>query len=396
MMQSMAMLDVDLEYPESLYEKTKYFPFCPEKKKPDESKFSDYMNSIKPKKYKPTAKLICDQTNKKHYGIHYRMLKFYIRMGMIVTKIHTIFRFKQSRWLAPYIDFNTKKRMIASKEKNKPAENLYKLANNSYYGKTIENIRERINLDFIPKDNTKEIINRQSKLSFKGIMMKLNEINVYKFNKECIEFSKPIYLGYTVLELSKLIMYEFYYDKFQPYWCENNLTGLYFDTDSMILAIKTPDLEKDLFYFKDDFDFGNLNGIFPEGTLAEGVEGPQPKGFKPPHPLYDPIHDKVIGKMKIETGPDIYIDEFVALRSKSYSYSYGDRHLIKQKGIKIKPKFEEFKSSLFDSMEFEAINRSIRSKNHQVYVSKQTRRSLNPFDDKRYYINSIESIPFRN
>ena len=113
--------------------------------------------------------------------------------------------------------------MIASKEKNKPAENLYKLANNSYYGKTIENIRERINLDFIPKDNKKEIINRQSKLSFKGIMMKLNKINVYKFNKECIEFSKPIYLGYTVLELSKLIMYEFYYDKFQPYWGEDNL-----------------------------------------------------------------------------------------------------------------------------------------------------------------------------
>ena len=56
------MLDVDLEYPTSLYEKTKYFPFCPEKMKPDESKFSDYMNSIKPKKYKPTAKIICDQT----------------------------------------------------------------------------------------------------------------------------------------------------------------------------------------------------------------------------------------------------------------------------------------------------------------------------------------------
>ena len=98
----------------------------------------------------------------------------------------------------------------------------------------------------------------------------------------------------------------------------------------------------------------------------------------------------------VEIGPCIYIDEFVALRSKSYSYSYGDRHLIKQKRIKIKPKFEEFKSSLFDSMEFEAINRSIRSKNHQVYVSKQTKRSLNPFDDKRNYINSIESLPFRN
>ena len=90
----------------------------------------------------------------------------------------------------------------------------------------------------------------------------------------------------------------------------------------MILAIKTPDLEKDLEYFKEDFDFANLNKN---------------------HPLYNPKNDKVIGKMKIETGPCIYIDEFVALRSKSYSYSYGaegkttegsTKYIIKQKGVK--------------------------------------------------------------
>ena len=172
-------------------------------------------------------------------------------------------------------------------------------------------------------------------------------------------------------------MYEFYYDKFQPYWHQENLKLLYADTDSMILSIKTQDIEKDLEYFKDDFDFSNLK-----------------------HRLYDPIHEKVIGKMKIETDKAIYLDEFIALRSKSYSYSYSyDEKIdyqIKQKGVKQKPKFDEFKKVLFESKELETINRSIRSKNHNLYVVEQTKKSANAFDDKRYYINSIESLPFRN
>ena len=88
--------EVDLKYPDDIKEKTKYFPFCPEnKKKPN--KYNEYMKNIKPENYTKSKKLICDWSDKKKYLIHYRMLKVYVRHGMIVVKIHEIISFKQSK-----------------------------------------------------------------------------------------------------------------------------------------------------------------------------------------------------------------------------------------------------------------------------------------------------------
>ena len=105
-------------------------------------------------------------------------------------------------------------------------------------------------------------------------------------------------MGFSVLELRKLLMYEFCYHKLQPYY-NNKIKLLYTDTDSFILSIKTTNLSKDLGYFKHDFYFSKLNKS---------------------HELYDTINKKVIGKMKVETSPIIELDNFVALRSKSYSF----------------------------------------------------------------------------
>ena len=108
-------LEVDLNYLDDIKEKTKHFPFCSENKKINHNKYNDYMNKIKPKNYTKSKKLICDWTDKKKYLIHYRMLKFYVRHGMIVEKIHEIISFKQSKWLESYISFNTQKRNKAKK-----------------------------------------------------------------------------------------------------------------------------------------------------------------------------------------------------------------------------------------------------------------------------------------
>ena len=92
-------LEVDLKYPDDIKEKTKHFPFCPENKKINPNEYNDYMNKIKPKNYTKSKKLICDWTDKKKYLIHYRMLKFYVRHGMVVDKIHEILSLKKSKWL---------------------------------------------------------------------------------------------------------------------------------------------------------------------------------------------------------------------------------------------------------------------------------------------------------
>ena len=369
-------IECDLEYPAEIKEKTENFPLCSYQTKADPNLFSEYMNSVKQSNYKPTENLMCDLTNKYNYMMHYRMFKFYTQIGMKVTKIHTIYRFKQSLWLEKYINHNTQKR---TKAKTNFEKDLYKLMNIAFFCKNMENVRDRTNLEFIPHTNIDQIIKSQSKLSFKGITNHYSEFSVYKFDKEKVIFDKPIYLGFSVLELSKLLMYEFYSHKLQPYY-NNKIKLHYMDTDSFILSIKTGDLINDLEYFKDDFDFSELD---------------------PSHELYNSINKKVIGKMKIETSPIIELDNFVALRSKSYSFSYGSTiqkatqkltQKSKQKGIQHTPIYSQFINSLFNSETTTATNYSIRSNAHNLTVQKQDKLALNPFDDKRMYLNPIQSL----
>ena len=126
-----------MKYPDNIKEKTKNFPFGPENKKINPNKYNDYMNNIKPKNYTRSKKLICDWTDKKEYLIHYRMLKFYVRHGMIVEKIHEIISFKQSRWLEKHISFNTQKRNWA---KNDFEKDFIKLLVSAVFGKFLENV----------------------------------------------------------------------------------------------------------------------------------------------------------------------------------------------------------------------------------------------------------------
>ena len=173
-------LEVDLKYPDDIKEKTKHFAFCPESKKINPDKYNDYMNKIKAKKYTKSNKLLCDWTDKKNYLVHYRMLKIHTRHGMVIDKIHEIISFKQSNWLEKYINFNTQKR---NKAKNDLEKDFYKLLNNAFYGKTMENVRNRLGLKFFRKDEYKEIIKYQSKLTFNGIHKSYENCDSYVFRK---------------------------------------------------------------------------------------------------------------------------------------------------------------------------------------------------------------------
>ena len=139
-------IEVDLIYPNNIKEKTKNFPFAPVNKNINPDKFSDYMKEIKTDTFRQTKKVICDWSDKKNYLVHYRMLKFYLRHGMIVDKVHNIISFRQSRWLKKYTNFNTHKRNQAL---NGFEKDFYKLLNNAFYGKTMENVRNLLKIKFI-------------------------------------------------------------------------------------------------------------------------------------------------------------------------------------------------------------------------------------------------------
>ena len=110
---------------------------------------------------------------------------------------------------------------------------------------------------------------------------------------------KPIYLGFSVLELSKLLMYESYYDILQPYFGQENIHLHYMDTDSFVLSVNTKDIIKDLKNLEDIFDFSNVDEN---------------------HKLFSNKNKKLIGKFKIKLLKNIWFDEFIALRSKNVRF----------------------------------------------------------------------------
>ena len=191
---------------------------------------------------------------------------------------------------------------------------------------------------------------------------------------------KAIYVGFSILELSKLHMYETYYDTLQPDFGQENLQLHYNDTDGMILSMKTKDIIKDLKNLEDIFDFSNLDKN---------------------HELFNGRNKKVIGKFKIETPKNIWIDEFVCLRSKAYSIKCKneDENKNKIKGISKSQskhiKFEEYYNCLFGGeYQRECNNYIIRSNNHEMVLQEVKKSTLSIFDDKRCYINNIKSIPW--
>ena len=136
------------------------------------------MNENIPDTYTQTKKLICDWSDKKNDLIHYTMLKFYVRHGMEVKIVHTVTSYKQSNWLEKYISFNTQKRSMV---KNDFEKDFYELLNNSLYGETMENIRNRINVEFILNDDNHKLIKQQSKVTFNEIQKSYVNCDSYTF-----------------------------------------------------------------------------------------------------------------------------------------------------------------------------------------------------------------------
>ena len=171
-------------------------------------------------------KLIPNLLPKKHSAVHYRNIKYYLSQGVIFKKVHKILKFKQSAWMKPYFDFNTQKRKEPTNEADK---NLFKLLNNAVYGKTMENVRKRIKIR--RTTNEKDFLKYASRPTYIGHKKIGKNLVVIHEKKELLTLNKLVYVGCTVLKLSKLAMYRFYYDKVKKK-CKNPVL-LVTDTDSL-------------------------------------------------------------------------------------------------------------------------------------------------------------------
>ena len=259
-------------------------------------------------------------------------------------------------------------------------KNFFKLLVNAAFGKFLENVRNRLDLELIQKDNIKKLFNQQAKLTFNGIQKSYENYCSYTFKKNEVVMDEAIYVGFAILELSKLHMYETYHDTLQPYFGQQKLQLHYIDTDGMILSMKTKDIIKDL---------KNLENLFNFSNLDEKLE------------LFSNKNKKVIGKFKIETPKNIWIDEFVCLISKAYSFKCKDNIESKNKIKGISKcqskhiKFEEYYNCSFGGeYQRECNNYIIRSINHEIVLQEVKKSTLSSFDDKRCYLNGFESIPW--
>ena len=214
-------LVVDLKIPEEKHDLLNEFPPAPEHLT---------INGVK--------KLVPNLRNKKEYLVYSELLAFYVdELGLEITNIHRGYIFKCSEWLKPYIENNTNKRIKASKEKHGSKENFYKKCNNTIYGKTIENPRQRCNVELVNCVERAKKIN-QSPEYLKFTIFSENLVAVHK-KKTIVNCNKPIFIGFTVLELSKLKMYKTYYKYLKPKFGDR-LKLLY--TDSFILQVQSENL----------------------------------------------------------------------------------------------------------------------------------------------------------
>ena len=351
------ILELDIKYPKRLHELHSDLPFLSERMEVNKCR-----------------KLVCNLFNKKKYVAHINGLKQALNHGLKLKKIHRVIEFNQKEWLKPYIDMNTELRKVA---KNDFEKELFKLVNNSVFGKTMENIRKHRDIKLVTTDK------KGSKLvsgpNYHTINLISEDLSIIEMKKTKVKMNKPIYLGLSILEISKTLMYEFWYDYMKPKH-NNDVKLCYMDTDSFIMNIKTNDFYEDI--------ASDVENMFDTSNYE--LHRPLPTGK----------NKKVIDLMKDKLGGKI-ITEFVTLRPKTYSFLFDDgkedKNAIGTKKCVIKKmiKFNDYKKCLLSDEVIHKSQQRFISKKHDVYTENINKIALGNNDDKRIVSsNKISSYPY--
>ena len=234
-------LEVDLEYPNELHKLHNDYPLAPEKRPVSSDMFSKYCKEISDKyeiKVGDIKKLIPNLANKTKCVLHYRNLQLHLSLGMKLTKIHRVLKFKQSDWIK-YINFNTEKRKNAANDFEK---DFFKLMINSVYGKTMENLQKRDNVRLVT--NEKDFLKYTSNTTYINHKVFGKDFAAIHETKPVLILNKPIYAGFTVQELSKWKMHDYHYNFIKINF---DVELLFTDTDSLTYEKKSEDVYEEFF-----------------------------------------------------------------------------------------------------------------------------------------------------
>lgn len=356
------VLECSLIYPEFLHNDHNDMPFCPETVTPPDGSF---------------PKLIPNLTNKERYVIHYMTLKQAVSYGLILKKIHRGVKFHQEPYLKSYVALNTEMR---NKAKTKFEGNVYKNKINSLFGKTLENIDNRINMRLVStweKNKKRDAAsNLICKPNFKDVTVFSENLIAVQMQKLHCYYNKPLYIGFCILDIAKSVVYEFYYGYLKEMYGDK-VSLLYTDTDSLVVEVKTSNFYHDMKLNLDHFDTSN---------------------FKPNNIHNIPVNKSIIGKMKDEYAGNI-IKSFYGTSAKAYCIQLADFVDKKAKGVNKAAINKQLEISHYQNI-VEGNVHSVyctmymfKSIKHNIYTELVRKLALNCIDDKRFIIpDSVNTL----
>ena len=387
------ILEVDMDYPETLHDAHNDYPLAPEHIKVTKDMLSPYQRENFPPSGGSEKKLVPNLHKKEKYVVHYQNLQLYVKLGMKVTRVHRVIQFEQAPYMKSYIDLNTELRKMAAKNGDKVGKDLLKLFNNAIFGKTCENIRNHINFEIVT--SRKVALKRIAKPYFKSTKEFRSDLVGLHMFRPVIELSRPIQVGFAVLDLSKWLMYDFHYNIWMKKFPNSRL--LFTDTDSLAYEVTDHDVYHAMADIKDNFDFSE---------------------YPKEHFLHDTKNMKVVGKFKDECLGQL-MRKFVGLRPKLYSFeferiAYFDldengneieaekptESSIKKivvdtknvgKGIKNNVRklltIDEYEKCRSDLKTVSKEMKTIRSDYHNLFTFKTDKIALSAFDNKRWILD---------
>jgi hypothetical protein len=383
------LLEVDLEYPPEIHDRTQHFPLAAENMDITHDMLSPQMiaqlrllNSSRSNKLdakmKTCKKLVGTCANKYNYVVHFKILQFYLKQGMRILNIHQIVRFRQEAIYKDYIDFNTERRSNSTNEFDR---GYYKQKNCSLFGKSMENVRDRMKVKLVGE--AYDYLHYASKPTFLGSVILGPDLAIIKYTNANVSLRSTMAIGAAVLDLSKIIMYDLVYNKLPRYEdrfnCKMTICGG--DTDSLFISVcGRVDLQKEL---------------YPAMIEDELLDT---SNYPPSHPLYSDSLNARLGCIKDEF-KGATCSEIIMLAPKCYSMSLLNGSVkTKAKGVGRRVTqtltHEDYRQRYMTQTELIKTIKRMQSFKHVIYNIAQAKIALSFMDNKRYWLSDNDSLPY--
>src|SRR5277367_1434270 len=382
------LLEVDLQYPEAIHNKTKHFPLALKDFEITDAHISKEMriqlralNGCREHDLetpmKSCRKLVANCDNKSNYVAHFKTLKFYLQQGLEIARIHTIVQFGQAAIYKDYIDFNTNER---SKAKSDFKKSYYKQINCSLFGKSMEDVRNRTKVRMM--SNAVDYQHEVAKPHFLSATILAPNLVLTKRTNANVCLKSTIAIGAAVLDLSKVIMYDLVYNKLPAYESrfKCKIIPVGGDTDSLFLLVKNVNV---------------YECLIPEMIKDELLDT---SNYPKTHAKYSNNLNAKLGCVKDEFKGAV-CSEIIMLTPKCYSMRIeNEKSKCAANGVgreTIKTlNHDDYGTRILNCTELLRKVSRFQSFKHKLFSIRQTKVALTFFDNKRFWIGANESLPY--